>query len=126
MGVNVGSTWRTPRTERIAGPTQASRPKDELEGPVRRPTGRLPAPVSQTRRVTTRQIPSAHYEVPVNRPGVRLNNQLEVVFDANDGGIRVAWRTQNGVWPAPVGISPANLTPAGAQIALQYYPMNIQ
>lgn len=55
-----------------------------------------------------------------------LNNQLEALFAGNDGGIRVAWKSNNDAWNAPVGISPPNITPAGAGIALQYYPPNNQ
>ena len=55
-----------------------------------------------------------------------LNNQLEALFAGNDGGIRVAWKSNNSAWNAPVGISPPNITPAGAEITLQYYPPNNQ
>ncbi|MDF3834172.1 hypothetical protein P3W85_14580 [Cupriavidus basilensis] len=55
-----------------------------------------------------------------------LNNQLEALFAANDGGIRVAWKANNGAWNPPVGISPGNITPAGARITLQFYPPNNQ
>ncbi|WP_019587530.1 M12 family metallopeptidase [Deinococcus apachensis] len=55
-----------------------------------------------------------------------LNNQLEALFVANDGAVRVAWKANNGAWNAPVGISAANLAPAGAGITLQFYPPNNQ
>ncbi len=55
-----------------------------------------------------------------------LNNQLEALFAANGGGIRVAWKANNGNWSAPVGISPTNITPAGAGITLKFYPPNNQ
>lgn len=55
-----------------------------------------------------------------------INNQLEALFAANDGGIRVAWKANNGAWNAPVSISRSNITPAGAGITLQYYPPNNQ
>jgi len=55
-----------------------------------------------------------------------LNNQLEALFAANDGGIRVAWKANNGAWNTPVGISPANITPAGAAVTLHFYPPNNQ
>lgn len=55
-----------------------------------------------------------------------LNNQLEVLFAANDGGIRLAWKANNGAWIAPAAISVPNITPAGAGITLQFYPPNNQ
>ena len=55
-----------------------------------------------------------------------LNNQFEVLFSANDGGIRVAWKANNIEWKGPVGISPTNLTTPGADITAQFYPVNKQ
>lgn len=51
-----------------------------------------------------------------------LNNQLEALFVANDGAVRVAWKANNGAWNAPVGISPPGLAPAGAGMALTFHP----
>ncbi|GHF40213.1 hypothetical protein HNQ07_001633 [Deinococcus metalli] len=55
-----------------------------------------------------------------------LNNQLEVMFAGNDGGIGLAWKAQNGKWNGPFGIAPPNQMPAGGRITLQYYPLNNQ
>ena len=55
-----------------------------------------------------------------------LNNQLEALFVANDGSVRVAWKVNNGAWNAPASISAANVAPAGSGMALRYYPLNNQ
>ena len=55
-----------------------------------------------------------------------LNNQLEVMFAGNDGGIGLAWKAQNGRWNGPFGIAPPRQMPAGGRITLQYYPLNNQ
>ena len=55
-----------------------------------------------------------------------LNNQLEALFVANDGSVRVAWKANNGAWNAPATLTAANLAPAGSGMALRYYPLNNQ
>ncbi|HYJ13615.1 MAG TPA: hypothetical protein VEW66_08490 [Thermomicrobiales bacterium] len=55
-----------------------------------------------------------------------LGNQLEVLYIGNDGSWQVVWKADNGTWNMPVGISTAWAAPAGAPVALAYYPPNEQ
>lgn len=55
-----------------------------------------------------------------------LNNQLEVLFADTNGVVNVVWKANNGAWNQRVGLTAANTAPAGAPIALTYYPPNNQ
>jgi len=54
------------------------------------------------------------------------NNQLDVFFIGNDGGLYVSWVIGGGVWQGPVRITPDRIAPAGAHVAAAHQVNNNQ
>lgn len=54
------------------------------------------------------------------------DNQLDVFFIGEDGGLYVSWVIGGGVWQGPVRISPTGIAPSGACIATAHQVDNNQ
>src|SRR5262249_20900611 len=54
----------------------------------------------------------------------QLDNQLDVFVVGNDGGIYVSWVIGDGAWAGPARITPTNLAPPGACLALAHQTDN--
>ncbi len=54
------------------------------------------------------------------------NNQLDVFFIGEDGGLYVSWVVDGGVWQGPVRISPAGIAPKGGSVATAHQGGNNQ